>query len=370
MGFKILFLTILLILVWITGPSFYRARTGCIQCHPTVHLHHHHHHHYKQYKYNCRKADLKAVIRRPLAKKGNSDCEKKSSKFLIKQCRYEKSGRCIKCHRGNPLSNRKNIAHSQLIPGRYALFTIPGNSIVKIGYELIQEMACRRCHTINHKGSFLASNLDFSYKTTQPEILFHAIQSPSVFMPKFYFSQKNIKILVNTILASGTNNDFQLKNSFETVHFETKNHKTDRTNIFNIHCGSCHRIITKEYGPLGKGDIGPNLSGLFSKFFFKTRTTHSPSVTATDKNSQKKIKISAELKDSVLIKEKSNIQGKIEGKIEEMSRKEKIWNDNKLKLWLNNPRNIRPATEMQPVKLSNREFTGILNLLDKTHCIK
>jgi len=52
-----------------------------------------------------------------------------------------------------------------------------------------------------------------------------------------------------------------------------------------------------------------------------------------------------------------------------MSRK-KIWNDNKLKLWLNNPRKIRPATEMQPVKLSNGKFTSILNLLDKTHCMK
>jgi len=280
LGFKILFLAILLILVWITGPSFYRARTGCIQCHPP-------HHH--------------------------------------KQCRYEKSGKCVKCHRGNPLSNRKNIAHSQLIPGRYALFTIPENPIVKTGYELIREMACRRCHQINHKGNLLASNLDLSYKTTCPEILFHAIQSPSVFMPRFYFSQKNIKILVNTILASGANNDFQLENAFKTVHFEIKNHKTDRTNIFNIHCGSCHRILTKEYGPLGKGDIGPDISGLFS-----------------------------------------NIQIMVKGK----SSKEKVWNDNKLKLWLNNPRNIRPLTEMQPVKLNNREFTEILNILDKDHCMK
>ena len=288
MGFKILFLTTLLILAWITGPSFYRARTGCIQCHPTFH-------------------------------------QKNLSKFLIKQCRYEKSGKCVKCHRGNPLSNRKNIAHSNLIPGRFALFTIPENPIVKIGYELIREMGCRRCHQINHKGNVLASNLDLSYKTTCPEILFHAIQNPSVFMPKFYFSQKNIKILVNTILAFGANNDFQLKNAFETVHFEIKNHKTDKTNIFNIHCGSCHRILTKEYGPLGKGDIGPNISGLFS-----------------------------------------NIQIEVKGK----SSKGKVWNCNKLKLWLNNPRNIRPATEMQPVKLNNMEFTGILNILDKDHCMQ
>ncbi len=280
MGLKILFLTILLILAWITGPSFYRARTGCLQCHPTPHH---------------------------------------------KQCRYGKSGKCVKCHRGNPLSNRKNIAHSQLIPGKYALFTIPGNSIVKTGYKLIQEMACKRCHRINHSGNFLASNLDLSYETTCPEILFHAIQSPSIFMPKFYFSQKDIKILVNTILAFGANNAFQLEKAFETVHFAINNHKTDRTNTFNIHCGSCHRILTEKYGPLGKGDIGPNISGLFS-----------------------------------------NIQAGGRGKIS----KEKVWNCNKLKLWLNNPRNIRPFTEMQPVKLNNREFAGILNILDKDHCMQ
>ena len=39
--------------------------------------------------------------------------------------------------------------------------------------------------------------------------------------------------------------------------------------MFNNHCGSCHRMLTQQLGGLGQGDIGPNLSGIFSEFYFK-----------------------------------------------------------------------------------------------------
>jgi hypothetical protein len=38
-------------------------------------------------------------------------------------------------------------------------------------------------------------------------------------------------------------------------------------NAFDKHCGGCHRVLTRRWGGLGSGLVGPNLSGLTSEFY-------------------------------------------------------------------------------------------------------
>ncbi|MBL0226846.1 MAG: hypothetical protein IPQ16_15140 [Geobacteraceae bacterium] len=50
-----------------------------------------------------------------------------ASRQLCQSCHpdhYVERGVCISCHRGNPASGRRNIAHQQSIAGRYAAFTL------------------------------------------------------------------------------------------------------------------------------------------------------------------------------------------------------------------------------------------------------
>lgn len=266
MGLRFTVLTILLIIVWITGPSFYKAHTGCGQCHG-IH--------------------------------------------------YEKEGTCVNCHRGNPRSNRKQIAHYQLIPGKYSCFTLHDNTVVENGYRLIKEIACRRCHRIGNKGNTLASNLDLSFHTKAPESLAHAIKNPSIFMPDFNFFQTDILRLINAILDSGSVNSDRSDEVALTVHFE--NNKKEKDNVFNMRCGPCHRILTKRFGGLGQKDMGPNLSGLFSEFYFQSFDYG------------------------------------------------KCWNLHRLKRWLKNPREIRSGAKMPPVQLNDNEFINLINVLDRDY---
>lgn len=266
MGLRITVLIILLGLLWSTGPHFYKGHKGCAECHSP---------------------------------------------------HFETDGTCVDCHRGDPRSRRINIAHYRLIQGEYACFTLPDNSVVRAGRRLIDTSGCQRCHETGHQGNRLASDLDAALDKTLPEDLAHAIKYPAIFMPNFYFTESDILKLVNAILASSA---VYMSDSGETpriIHFE-KN-KEDSNNPFNKHCGSCHRILTKQFGGLGEGDIGPNLSGLFSGFYFQN------------------------FKDG------------------------KSWSSGGLEEWLRNPREIRSNTQMIPVQLTKDEFILFLQILrDKT----
>ena len=261
MGLRICAVAILIGLIWWSGPYFYKGHKGCVQCH-TPH--------------------------------------------------FETDGTCVDCHRGNPRTRRLNIAHYRLIQGEYACFTLPEDSGVKAGRRLIDTAGCRRCHKTGNIGNLLASNLDATINTTLPEDLAHAIKNPAVYMPNFYFDEPDILNLVNAILGSSAVWETESGETFKIIYFDKKE---EDNNTFNKRCGSCHRVLTAQYGGLGQGDIGPNLSGIFSRFYFKN------------------------FKDG------------------------KSWDANRLEQWLKNPRDIRDNAQMLPIKLTEDELRNLIHIL-------
>jgi cytochrome c2 len=249
-------------LTWLAGPHFYKGHTGCVQCH-TPH--------------------------------------------------FETEGSCLDCHRGDPRTRRMNIAHYRLIQGKYACFMLPENSDVKEGGRIIDASGCRRCHRTGNQGNRMASDLDASLDKTQPEDLAHAIEFPAVFMPDFQFNASDIDKVVNAILRSSAVWGPESGETPEIIYFE-KN-KEAGNNAFNKYCGSCHRVLTQQFGGLGLGNIGPNLSGIFSRFYFKS---------FNDGNS---------------------------------------WNETRLARWLKNPRDIKANAQMPPVKLTEDELGHLMHIL-------
>ena len=263
MGLRVTVLTILLGLLWSTGPYFYKGHKGCSDCH-TPH--------------------------------------------------YEAEASCIDCHRGEPRTHRTHIAHYRLIRGEYACFTLPENSVVRDGHRLIETSGCRRCHRTGLKGNILASDLDTALDKTLPEALVDAIKHPAIFMPDFHFQETDITCLVNAILYSSAVYASTAGEASRIIHFEED--VKDSDNIFNNRCGSCHRILTTKLGGLGRGDMGPNLSGIFSRFYFKN------------------------FKDG------------------------QSWSSNRLKQWLKNPRNLRSNVKMLPMKLTEDELMHLIYIMN------
>lgn len=131
-------------------------------------------------------------------------------------------------------------------------------------------------------------------------------------MPDFYFQDTDVIRLVNAILESSAVYSSMSGEDMRIIHFEEK--KEDSHNIFENSCGSCHRVLTQQFGGLGRGDIGPNLSGLFSRFYFK------------------------------------NFKG------------DKSWNANGLREWLTNPRDVRINAQMLPIKLTEDELGHLIHI--------
>jgi len=249
--------------VWTTGPHFYKGHTtGCLQCHSAHH---------------------------------------------------EEWGACVDCHRGDPRTQRIQIAHHRLIRGEYACFSLPESPVVETGHRLINRSGCRRCHQTDHTGNVLASDLDTSFDKILPEVLADAIKTPAIFMPDFNFQETDVTRLVNAILASSAVYASKSGEISQVIHFEED--KEDSDNIFSRNCGSCHRILTQRIGGIGKGDIGPNLSGLFSEFYFQ------------------------------------NLKGS------------KSWDSNILGQWLKNPRDIRNNAQMPPIRLTEKELRQLINIM-------
>ena len=132
-------------------------------------------------------------------------------------------------------------------------------------------------------------------------------------MPDFRFDDRQLTDLVNAILAGTLQVERAVGETPRVVHFETV--AKHRENVFEKQCGPCHRVLTETQGALGRGDIGPNLSGLF--------TEHYP----------------ASLKSG--------------GR----------WTADILKKWLNNPRTIREYSQMRPVPLNKEESAQLLVIL-------
>lgn len=218
---------------------------------------------------------------------------------------YAERGACSDCHRGNPVSERKNIAHAGLRAGKFVRFTLGDPALKRDGEQRMDQLACRRCHVTAGRGNGLATSLDSAASRKTVEELVRSIRQPVAAMPQFGLDVERIALLINMILAGSQGHETDTTAPAK-VHFNDSGNKSE--DIFSKKCGSCHRTLTERMGALGAGDIGPNLSGLFSQYYPKTF-----------KNGE-------------------------------------VWNARNLRAWLKNPREIRDWARMQPVVLTEKEM--------------
>jgi cytochrome c2 len=180
----------------------------------------------------------------------------------------------------------------------------------------MERFACRRCHASAGKGNRLASDLDRLSKGSTAEIS-RAIEMPALLMPQFHFDERQRGDLVNAILAgareTARKGGGKVRQPPQVVHFQSAG--ANRENVFEKHCGACHRVLTRGYGGLGRGAIGPNLSGLLSGFYPKTAGNGAS------------------------------------------------WSATALEKWLENPRKSRSQTQMRPVVMRQWEMEKLRLLL-------
>lgn len=176
----------------------------------------------------------------------------------------------------------------------------------------MDQLACRRCHITAGRGNRLATNLDGAAARRTVGELVRSIRQPVATMPKFGLDDERVSLLVNMILAGSQGHETD-RIAPAKVHFSNSGNKSE--DIFSKKCGSCHRTLTERMGALGTGDIGPNLSGLFSPYYPKTF-----------KNGE-------------------------------------VWTVRNLRVWLKNPRELKEWARMQPVVLTEREMKELAAIL-------
>ncbi len=225
---------------------------------------------------------------------------------------YGERGGCIGCHRGNPASERKNIAHHRLIAGRFARFTLGETPVLGEGRRLMVQFGCRRCHVSAGTGNRLATSLDDVADAKSPEDILAAIREPAQGMPDFSLDGQQEIPLVNAILAGACGQRRSGGVRPLVVHFTALSE--GKKDVFTRSCGPCHRLLSERRGSLGSGAIGPGLSGLLSPHYPHT------------------------------------FRGK-------------AWSPERVKRWLENPRSIRPWARMRPVNLTGGEFRELLDQL-------
>lgn len=226
---------------------------------------------------------------------------------------YIERGLCTTCHRGNPASDRRNIAHQQLIAGRFALFTLGDSPQLRSGVRLIEQYGCRRCHVIGGKGNRLSADLDRSVARKTPEEISESILQPVQNMPDFHMERSQTVLLVNVLLAESGRTTAVSGDQRQVVHFDRAG--TVGKDVFSTKCGPCHRALTARLGGLGQGSAGPDLSGLLSSYYPET------------------------------FRDKGR------------------WTERDLAEWLRNPRRIKPWARMQPVILTEPEFRELVDIL-------
>jgi cytochrome c2 len=232
--------------------------------------------------------------------------------LLCHPVHYAERGGCSDCHLGNPAAVRKNIAHAGLRAGKYARFILGNVTLNKADEQLLEQLACRRCHVSGGRGNRLAVNLDAVVAVRPADELARSIKHPVANMPDFVLSDEQVTTLVNALLA-GAQGRHSMAGAPEKVHFSTSG--TKKPDIFSTKCGSCHRLLSQRLAALGTDGIGPNLSGLLSPYYPKT------------------------------------------------FRNGEAWNSKNLALWLKNPRAIRSGGRMQPVILTGAELKELEALL-------
>lgn len=219
---------------------------------------------------------------------------------------------CTVCHRGDPRSSRPEIAHHDLIGGRFAHFAIPGSPVTEAGRKAIERSGCQRCHVIAGKGNRYARDLDRLLPRARPEEVLAALEKPALFMPRFALTESTAVLVVNALFAGSAASRPPEGESPLVVHFESA---ARQEHAFTRRCGGCHRLLTGEREGLGAGSIGPNLSGLFTPFYPGTL---------------------------------------LEGE---------RWTPARFREWLENPRQFRPLAEMPSVKLTEDERHAIESAL-------
>jgi cytochrome c2 len=225
---------------------------------------------------------------------------------------YPELGGCVDCHGGEERTKRKDLAHHDLFVGSVTHFRLPQSPVTEAGIRLLENSACRRCHISGGKGNRLASNLD-QRAALRPFDLENSIRQPVDFMPDFHFSDAAIIRLLNALLLGGRNSEPTGVEIPRVVHFEGGREASE--NPFVKHCGGCHRMLTDRYGALGRGTAAPNLSGLL--------TEHYPANFSPDRLP---------------------------------------WTRERLKTWLENPRQQRPLSQMRTRPLNEEELTALLNV--------
>jgi cytochrome c2 len=216
-------------------------------------------------------------------------------------------GTCVDCHRGNPATARKELAHDLLLTGSAAAHRMPDGVVVREGAAYAEHAACRRCHTIDGTGTGLATDLSAVVWTRSEDALVASLDRPVESMPRFGFGRRPIEALIAYLLA--TRHGARPQQSYRVRFAESGAHAPS---AFDDRCGGCHRVLTPS-GARGAGADGPNLSGLFSAFYPAT----APGGTR--------------------------------------------WTPEALRRWLDNPRAARRATTMPPVKPRDDEVARIID---------
>lgn len=229
------------------------------------------------------------------------------------QAHFAERGDCTACHRGNPAADRKNIAHANLVSGRYAGFTMGETDPVRRGKRLIEQYACRRCHVVAGRGNRLAASLDLAAARKAPPELAKALLQPAAAMPDFRLNEAGETAIINALQSAALTQRPQNSIQPQIVHFSTSTVASQ--DLFSRKCGSCHRILCQRSGALGQGDIGPNLSGLLSTCYPQSFRAGLP------------------------------------------------WTEARLASWLQNPRIIRPGALMLPVDLSSAELAELVSIM-------
>jgi mono/diheme cytochrome c family protein len=218
---------------------------------------------------------------------------------------YAREGACHECHRGNPGAERVELAHERLLTGRASEHRLKDGRAVRDGKRLVEALSCRRCHGIGGEGTRLATDLDKVVWAREQSQLVSSIREPVLNMPRFGLDERQAEAVVAFLLRSTSPG--QSEDSYR-VHF-ARVASTSPT-AFEKSCGGCHRFLGSA-GPVGSGNAGPNLSGLFTAFYPKTAPGN------------------------------------------------RAWTEKALADWLRNPRASRPATTMPPVALTDDELGRI-----------
>lgn len=222
---------------------------------------------------------------------------------------HVREGACEDCHRGNAEANREELAHERLLTGRAAAVGLPEGIALREGQRLVEDLACRRCHTIGGKGNRLATSLDSVVWRREQSELVRSILEPVESMPSFGLSAGQAEAVVAFLLASG---DREPPDDRYRVQFARSG--VPGTTVFEKECGGCHRLLGPS-GPVGTGNTGPNLSGIFTAFYPRTAPGS------------------------------------------------RSWDPKAVADWIRNPRASRPATLMPPVSLPDEDVRSVLATL-------